>query len=149
MVYYKQKRPGTKQPKHTMPIDKSKYPSNWREISLSVRAAANWKCQWCGGANKSVVQRTPNGPVEILVVWNNQLQGHEDTSAMRASRLRELGLTKIVLTTAHLDRDTTNNARENLAALCQKCHLGHDKEQHAASRRYGRNHREHPQQKIF
>jgi hypothetical protein len=132
-----------------MPIDKSKYPHNWNQISIQVRTEANWQCEWCGLKNKAVVQRTPSGPVEILVVWNNEKKGHEDTSAMRVNRLREFGLTKIVLTVAHLDRDTTNNHRSNLAALCQKCHLGHDKEQHAASRRYGRNHREHPHQKIF
>lgn len=33
---------------------------------------------------------------------------------------------KIVLTIAHLDQDPTNNADENLAALCQRCHNRHD-----------------------
>ena len=29
---------------------------------------------------------------------------------------------KVFLTTAHLDNDPANNADDNLAALCQKCH---------------------------
>jgi len=41
----------------------------------------------------------------------------------------------VVLTTAHIDQDETNNARENLAALCQRCHLRHDHKQHMANAR--------------
>jgi len=40
-----------------------------------------------------------------------------------------------VLTIAHLDHDTTNNADENLAALCQRCHLSYDAKLHAANAR--------------
>jgi hypothetical protein len=40
---------------------------------------------------------------------------------------------RVVLTVAHLDHDTANGARSNLAALCQRCHLGHDQEQHVAN----------------
>ena len=38
---------------------------------------------------------------------------------------------KVMLTVAHLNHDTTDNREENLAALCQKCHLGHDAQYHA------------------
>ena len=43
---------------------------------------------------------------------------------------QELRRSKIVLTIAHLDQDTTNNDPENLAALCQRCHLEHDRPHH-------------------
>ena len=33
---------------------------------------------------------------------------------------------KVVLTVAHLDHDPTNNADDNLAALCQLCHNTYD-----------------------
>ena len=33
---------------------------------------------------------------------------------------------KVFLTTAHLDHDPANNADDNLAALCQKCHNTYD-----------------------
>lgn len=42
---------------------------------------------------------------------------------------------KIVCTLAHLDHDPTNNAEENLAFLCQWCHLHHDQGQHQANAR--------------
>jgi 5-methylcytosine-specific restriction endonuclease McrA len=46
---------------------------------------------------------------------------------------------KVILTVAHVDRDKNNNQFDNLAALCQRCHLRHDAKQHADNRRYGRN----------
>lgn len=42
--------------------------------------------------------------------------------------------TIVILTTAHLDQNPENNDDANLAALCQACHLGHDRHQHAAMR---------------
>jgi 5-methylcytosine-specific restriction endonuclease McrA len=55
----------------------------------------------------------------------------------------------VIITTAHLDRNQANNARENLAALCQRCHLRHDIHQHIANRRYGRNHAGPAQMKLI
>ena len=57
--------------------------------------------------------------------------------------------TKVVLTVAHIDHDKTNNDFANLAALCQRCHLGHDIKQHVANRKYGRNYRGKHQLKLF
>ena len=42
---------------------------------------------------------------------------------------------KVVLTIAHLDHDVTNNDFSNLKAFCQRCHLAHDKDHHAANRK--------------
>ena len=46
--------------------------------------------------------------------------------------------TKVVLTVAHIDRNRTNNRFWNLAALCQRCHLNHDRNDHIFNRKYGR-----------
>ena len=46
---------------------------------------------------------------------------------------------KVVLTVAHIDHDKKNNKFNNLAALCQRCHLRHDLPQHVENRKYGRN----------
>jgi len=45
---------------------------------------------------------------------------------------------KVVLTVAHIDRNKRNNRFDNLAALCQRCHLRHDLWQHVENRKYGR-----------
>lgn len=44
----------------------------------------------------------------------------------------------VVLTVAHIDHDRSNSDDANLAALCQRCHLGHDAGLHARHRKYGR-----------
>jgi len=46
---------------------------------------------------------------------------------------------KVVLTVAHIDHNKDNNRFDNLAALCQRCHLKHDLPQHINNRKYGRN----------
>lgn len=40
------------------------------------------------------------------------------------------GKWKVVLTVAHIDHDIHNLQRENLKALCQRCHLNHDLPDH-------------------
>jgi hypothetical protein len=62
--------------------------------------------------------------------------------------VQRVGGTIIVLTIAHLDHDKNNNRFENLAALCQKCHLNHDLPQHINNRKYGRNYNREHQLKI-
>ena len=51
---------------------------------------------------------------------------------------------EVVLTVAHLNRDTTDNRDENLKALCQFCHLTHDRADNARRKRYGKNHATYP-----
>jgi hypothetical protein len=51
--------------------------------------------------------------------------------AVRSSLLRT---TRVVLATAHLDHDPTNNHPRNLKALCQRCHMLHDREEHLRRR---------------
>ncbi|MGI4876673.1 MAG: hypothetical protein ACRYG4_04235 [Janthinobacterium lividum] len=39
-------------------------------------------------------------------------------------------MTRVFVSCAHLDHDPGNNAPRNLAALCQRCHLEHDRPEH-------------------
>jgi glyoxylase-like metal-dependent hydrolase (beta-lactamase superfamily II) len=50
-------------------------------------------------------------------------------------QLRLTRLTWVVLSAAHLDHDPGNNAARNLAALCQRCHINHDRPYHLMRRR--------------
>jgi hypothetical protein len=43
-------------------------------------------------------------------------------------------MTRVVLATAHLDGDPTNNRMTNLRALCQRCHMLQDRPHHLAQR---------------
>jgi hypothetical protein len=92
-----------------MPVDKKRYPTNWRKVSLLIRRLAGWRCEWC---------MIPNGV---------------PLPSGRAG--------KVVLTVAHLGtpyvdgrpgnkHDKHDIRRENLAALCQACHLRYDLDEH-------------------
>jgi hypothetical protein len=50
---------------------------------------------------------------------------------MEATRLRT---TRVVLAAAHLDSNPRNNRLRNLRALCQRCHMLHDRPRHLAQR---------------
>ena len=43
---------------------------------------------------------------------------------------RNLKQTRVVLATAHLDHDPSNSRPGNLRALCQRCHMIHDRPEH-------------------
>lgn len=83
-----------------MPCDYSKYPANWK---TEIRPAILKRdCDKCKFCG--VANYSP---------------------AMRGNKT-----IRIVLTIAHLDHDTNNNHYDNLAALCQRCHLRYDLEHH-------------------
>lgn len=56
---------------------------------------------------------------------------------------------KVILTTAHIDRNRDNNSFQNLAALCQRCHLNHDRADHIAKRKFGKQYQKHQTQIPF
>lgn len=100
-----------------MPMDLARYPADWRQISRRIRFRADGRCEWCGAEN---------------------LQSHPETGS------------RVILTVAHLgvarpdgtpgDKHDKMDVRdENLAALCQRCHLNYDRDEHqvnaAATRR--------------
>lgn len=115
-----------------MPIDYRDYHPKWKLISRFIRHyRARNRCEWCGKENGSVWLRHPSKPGEQLAV----------PDSITEFMVNELGYkaTVIVLTVAHIDHDKSNNSFFNLAALCQRCHLGHDRKQHQQNRKYGRN----------
>lgn len=52
---------------------------------------------------------------------------------------------KVILTVAHLNHDITDNRDENLAALCQRCHLRYDADHHAKNAQRTRIQKRHQQ----
>lgn len=112
-----------------MPIDYSKYPSNWlTEIRPRILERDKHKCKFCRVANYAIISRYAKShrvikPVEYAQIKGLMIRGYNRTQAIKI-----LGFTKIVLTIAHLDQDINNNSDNNLSALCQRCHLKHDKD---------------------
>lgn len=91
--------------------DRLRYPPNWEEIALAIKERAGWCCEWCSVAHR----------------------------AERSGRKGKLY--KVVMTVAHLGipypdgrpgdkHDKWDVRPENLACLCQACHLRFDHDDH-------------------
>ena len=124
------------------------YPIDWRELSAFVRfKRAKGRCERCGRPHGAKVQHLGDGR------WYDEERGcwRDDRGRMvrgiaapgrlpRQLRMTELAgeavlpRTRVVLASAHLDHDPGNNRPRNLAALCQRCHLAHDRPEHRRQR---------------
>jgi hypothetical protein len=104
-----------------MPFDASRYPENWKEISQRIRERDGNRCKWCGAQN---------------------YQPHPITRS------------KVILTVAHLGvdypdgrpgnkHDKMDVRDENLAALCQRCHLNYDRDEHRMNASHTINYTRH------
>jgi hypothetical protein len=90
-----------------MPIRRELYPPDWPAISRRIRFdRAGGRCERCGRHHGEMVPGYRPGRITV-----------------------------VVLTTAHLDHDPAHNDDANLAALCCRCHLEHDRPHHLANRR--------------
>jgi len=107
-----------------MPIPKEKrhyYKGDWPRISREIREREGYCCKFCGVADKAEGWRDSKGAFHRF-----DGEDMEDTS-WRFYMSGGGDLIKIMLTVAHLDQDPSNNDPDNLAALCQRCHLNHDR----------------------
>ena len=113
------------------------YPIDWRELSASIRfRRAKGRCECCGRPHGRVVLHLGDGRW-----WDDEAHRWRDGSGRLVRRLKPphsllepTRTTRVVLATAHRDHDPTNNAASNLAALCQRCHILHDREEHLRRR---------------
>jgi hypothetical protein len=108
------------------------YPANWQEIRAQILQRDNHKCKWCGVPNGSIGYRDEAGCFHL---WPEGMIGDilSDEYGYK--------VIKIILTIAHLGapmpdgspgdkKDKMDCRDENLAALCQKCHLAYDGDEH-------------------
>jgi hypothetical protein len=132
-----------------MPIRKEMWPlypggsprsQAWKAVVAEVRERAGERCERCKVPDRAIVFRMTIGGHYMLPdgklhdAETGELMGMVRGSEMPAGRYLQ-----IVCTTAHLDQDPANNGepgdRPNLAYLCQRCHLGHDRPHHQRQRR--------------
>jgi hypothetical protein len=130
-----------------MPISREnrpRYPAEWPDIRASVRTRATaadgvTRCERCCKPDRT----------HVLCAWDGSGRWLDDTTwrgpdgqPAAAPELGCLHLTKVVLTVAHLDHRPEHNAPQNLACLCQGCHLRHDRRLHSARRRQNHQRRQ-------
>jgi hypothetical protein len=117
------------------PQHKWLYPFDWPELSRVIRfERAKSRCEACARPHGKLVRHLGDGRW-----WD------EDARTWRDGRGRvtltnvsvedpDVRATKVTLATCHLDHDPTNNRPRNLKALCQRCHMLHDKPEHLRRR---------------
>lgn len=112
-----------------MPVDWRRYPANWRTIRAQILERAEHRCERCGAPDRAYIQRT-----------GEQFWVLSDLTA-EAALLDGERVTFVVLTIAHLGvpypdgtpgskHDKLDVRPENLLALCQRCHLREDRDEH-------------------
>jgi hypothetical protein len=112
------------------------YPIDWKQISATIRFdRAGGRCEQCARPHGATITQVPDGAWfdPAAGTWRND-HGREthwpDIEAYAGRRVW-----RVVLATAHLDHDPGNCRPRNLKAFCQRCHLGHDRAEHARRRR--------------
>lgn len=109
------------------------YPSNWNKISLNVRNKAGWHCEWCGVSNGAIGYREPSGKFVQLADCKANIGMEVEEAAYEGKHIIVIVLTVAHLGTAHADgtpgnkHDKMDVRPENLASLCQRCHLNYDR----------------------
>lgn len=129
------------------------YPIDWTELSALIRFhRAKGRCERCGRPHKRDVHHLGDGRWydEDAGVWRDDrgrrtrrppaprpiamLPLGDATDATDGPAPRMGAITRVVLASAHLDHDPGHNHPSNLAALCQRCHLAHDRAEHRRQR---------------
>ena len=96
-----------------MPINYADYPKDWKSTSKRIRfERAGNRCEWCGAENYAPHPRT--GKRVILTVAHLGLDKPDGTPGDKT--------------------DLADCREENLAALCQRCHLNFDRPEHWPTR---------------
>jgi 5-methylcytosine-specific restriction endonuclease McrA len=113
------------------------YGAQWRtQIRPRILERDGHRCKFCGKPDRTAVRQViENGSMWWSLfqetTWTDQTG---EKSSADASKFRDIKTVRVVLTVAHLNHNPADNRTENLAALCQWCHLNYDKEHHANTR---------------
>lgn len=118
------------------------YGAAWRETRKTILARAGHCCEWCGRPNRQTVRvldcgcwirftRTGREFGRVMTPYVAVWCGVPDHLGNHASDGRAV---RTILTIAHLNHTPGDDRHENLAALCQRCHLRYDRAHHAETR---------------
>lgn len=117
-------------------------PKEWRAIRERILERADHRCECrgeCGMAHQPNEApedydrcSVPHGATIVrTTVANLSMWTKHDGCSLCLGGDPECRPVRVILTTAHLDHDPTNNDDANLRAFCQLCHLRYDRHEHA------------------
>ena len=125
------------------------YPIDWPQLSAFIRfRRASGRCEQCRRPHGHTVLHLGEGTWwdASAAIWRDG-RGRKVRYLPTPGALisRQPGLTgieppspllttRVVLASAHLNHDPTENGPRNLKALCQRCHLLHDRTEHQRRR---------------
>jgi hypothetical protein len=101
------------------PENRDRYPANWKAIRRGILVQCEYRCECHGQCGTAICCDSPEGRVRC----------HEE-HGKPALTFRG----RVVLTIAHLDHMPENCTRDNLKAMCQRCHNAYDKGHRAETR---------------
>lgn len=121
------------------PENKARYPANWSDIVAQVRERSGDRCE---GSPAFPDCRVMNGAVGYRVGgrWV-QLGESVDAAGLAIDAAADDGfkVTRIVLTTGHLDHVPEHCDLSNLRHWCNRCHLVYDAKHHSETRARSRH----------
>lgn len=143
-----------------MPMQRDRYPDDWEAISRRIRFdRAGGKCEQCGAPNLVEICRSTKDPMRwIEFDYNEGVFTYPDGTWIRMSEIPEEydtdKWTRIILTVHHIGIDKPDGTPgdphdkmdvrdENLIALCQRCHLLADLDEHITKARITRVRKKH------
>ena len=111
-----------------MPIsaaNRKRYPKDWQIIRAAILERAERRCEFCGVPDGALIVRD-HGPAGATFTLVNTGAVHDATTGEHlgyAGKHKYIGrkLTRVILTTAHLDHTPEHNDPANLRALCCRC----------------------------
>jgi hypothetical protein len=109
------------------------YPIDWAQISHWVRfVRARGRCEACGRPHGQSIRHLGDGRW-----WDEARQTWRDGRGRRISpppgiEAQKVLVTRVALAAAHLDHNPSHCGRRhrNVKALCQRCHMIHDRPEH-------------------
>lgn len=141
-----------------MPMQRDRYPADWEQISLRIRERAGQKCEECGVPHGALILRSKLDKSRWLMIDPEEAEWMIDSEGQCLRIIptayltgkRAIKWTVIILTTHHKgvdkadgtpgDPDDKMDCRdENLAALCQHCHLEADRPRNIAKAKLTRS----------
>jgi hypothetical protein len=115
-----------------LPFERWRYPPDWPEISRRIRARSGGRCE---GPPARLLEAGADLATVAMEINSYRCDA-------RQGRPHPVTVSTVVLTVAHVrDMDPMNCAGDNLAALCQRCHLELDRPHHIATARRRRRER--------